>query len=106
MAEYYVHIEDDVITRQGYVREISDFINASGSSWSVLELSLVGAIGKVFRNDDLPKLVNLLTSFFEEQPVDYIFMYFKSITVQTKQYVRVPTVFKHIGAKCTLVNQT
>ncbi|KAL3870780.1 hypothetical protein ACJMK2_038823 [Sinanodonta woodiana] len=106
MAEYYVHIEDDVITRPGYVREISDFINASGSSWSVLELSLVGAFGKVFRHSDLPKLVNLLTSFYEEQPVDYLFMLFKSITVQTKQYVRIPTVFKHIGAKSTLVNQT
>ncbi|KAK3601012.1 hypothetical protein CHS0354_008123 [Potamilus streckersoni] len=106
MAEYYVHIEDDVITRPGYVREITEFIKESGSSWSILELSFVGAIGKVFRNSDLPKLVSLLTSFYEEQPIDYLFMYFKSLTVQAKQYVRIPTVFKHIGVKSTLVNQT
>ena len=53
--------------------------------------------GKLYRSRDLDHLSQLLLMFFQEQPVDYTYLYFNMLMTQLQKRLRTPTLFQHRG---------
>jgi len=102
ISDYYVQLEDDVHSAIGFVKSIRQYVseqNRIHSDWAVLEFSELGFIGKLFRSSDLQRLAEFMMTFYVEQPVDWLFRYFKLAMNQQRTYLRKPTVFQHFGTK-------
>ena len=106
-ASYYLHLEDDVLSAPKYIKYIKDYIRSvSQKHWTMLEFSSLGAIAKLFKNGDLKVVSSLLINYYQEQPVDFLFNFQMSLTAQTQRFLRVPTLFRHMGHVSSLTNQT
>lgn len=102
-ADYYLQLEDDVITTKGYVPAMMGFLKAQTAPWVMLEFSLVGFIGKMFADEALPRLSSLFWMFYEDQPVDFLLRYFVALSgLGDARVVRQPTLFEHIGVESSL----
>ena len=88
LSTYYLHLEDDVIAADAYLRHIRDFISANAlKTWAMLEVCPHGFIGKLFKTKDLPKLVMILRAFYLEQPCDFLIKpYFINLMTQAKAH--------------------
>ncbi len=103
LSEYYIQIEDDVICVDGYIQAIRDYIyKMKRDTWAMLEFSELGFIGKLFRSSDLTKLAWFMLTFYDEQPVDWLMTCFRLSMAQKKVFMRIPTLFQHMGLKTSL----
>uniref|UniRef100_A0A915CFM3 Major facilitator superfamily (MFS) profile domain-containing protein n=1 Tax=Parascaris univalens TaxID=6257 RepID=A0A915CFM3_PARUN len=119
--EYYLQLEDDILTKRGFVSRIHDFTaqRPIESQWFMLEFSTLGFIGKLFRSSDLPLLAQFIALFHREKPVDWLLdLLFvnrychpekspKQCSEITKQYrVRSrPSLFQHVGVHSSLAGK-
>jgi len=102
ISDYYIQLEDDVRSAVGFVKSIRHYVNEQNRvhpEWSVLEFSELGFIGKLFRSSDLERLSEFVMMFYAEQPIDWLFRYFKSAVNQQQIFLRKPTVFQHFGIR-------
>ncbi|XP_076472587.1 alpha-1,3-mannosyl-glycoprotein 4-beta-N-acetylglucosaminyltransferase C-like [Babylonia areolata] len=107
LSTYYLHIEDDVTTADGYLRHIRNFIHKhETTTWAMLELCPHGFIGKLFRSADLPKMVMILRTFYLEQPCDFLMRYFTQMMTQPKPILIPKALFFHQGKYSSLFNVT
>ncbi|XP_064615595.1 alpha-1,6-mannosyl-glycoprotein 4-beta-N-acetylglucosaminyltransferase-like [Liolophura sinensis] len=104
ISEYYLQLEDDVITVPGYVTAIRRFMGKV-PEWVCLEFSEIGFIGKFYRSPDVAKLAKFLTLFYSEQPNDVLYLHFNEINLQFKRYVSRPTIFQHEGIQSSLLGR-
>ncbi len=105
MSDYYLHLEDDVITAEMWLRRVKRFIDRQGNRhWIVLRLSSLGFIGKLFKNSDLNDIAKFMYHFYSEQPADWLYGYYSEMIIG-KRYLPIihPTLFQHIGDKSSLV---
>lgn len=102
LSMYYMQLEDDVYTIPGYIGSIRKHIIEASDGWVCLEFSELGFIGKVFHSQDLAKLAKMTLLFYEEQPVDFIYLYFNILMLQFERRIIRPTLFQHIGVQSSL----
>ncbi|XP_060084100.1 alpha-1,3-mannosyl-glycoprotein 4-beta-N-acetylglucosaminyltransferase C-like [Ylistrum balloti] len=102
LSTYYMQLEDDVYTVPGYMQSISDRIINESEGWVCLEFSELGFIGKLFHSKDLEKLAKMTILFYEEQPVDFTYLYFNILMLQFQRRIIHPTLFQHIGVQSSL----
>ncbi|TKR64667.1 hypothetical protein L596_025161 [Steinernema carpocapsae] len=57
-SKYYLMLEDDVITVEGYIHKILSFVNNMGRPWKVCHFMKFGSIGKLYKTIDLPVIYN------------------------------------------------
>ncbi|XP_062568280.1 alpha-1,3-mannosyl-glycoprotein 4-beta-N-acetylglucosaminyltransferase C-like [Saccostrea cucullata] len=95
-SQYYLQLEDDVITVPKFVDKIKEYMHKS-KYWTMLEFSSQGFIGKFFKSNNLEKLAGLLRTFYNEQPCDYLIFYFLKLMLQEKRFLRIPSLFQHRG---------
>lgn len=69
--DYYVQLEDDVISKFGYVSAMTLFAD-NNENWFGCDFSKLGFIAKLFKIKDLPLLSNFILLFYREKPVDWI----------------------------------
>lgn len=67
--------------------------------WTILDFSELGFIGKLFRSEDLEKLAAFLAFYYDEQPVDWLIVYFLKNMGQGQKYFHIPALFQHFGLK-------
>ncbi|XP_055950838.1 alpha-1,3-mannosyl-glycoprotein 4-beta-N-acetylglucosaminyltransferase C-like [Argiope bruennichi] len=100
ISEYFLILEDDVVTTPHFVMSIKKFVQEKGDSdWVSLTFSSFFIIGRLFKNQDLNKLREFLILFHLEKPVDLLIMQFLDLLVPSKTIVtrRIPGLFQHIG---------
>ena len=102
MSEYYMMLEDDIIAAADYVTAVKSYVLSQQGNWAMLEFSELGFIGKLFKDAELIRLARYFWTFYEEQPVDWLIGYFKSILTQKKRLLRKPTLFQHMGSVSSL----
>lgn len=103
LSEYYMQMEDDVIACDGYFSAIVKFIHEQkDSSWTCLEFSELGFIGKLYHSNHINKLADMLLMFSHSQPVDFTFLYFNILMGQGYRAIRKPTLFQHMGYHSSL----
>ncbi|PRD36534.1 UNVERIFIED_CONTAM: Mgat4c [Trichonephila clavipes] len=105
LSDYFLILEDDVITSLQFVMNIQKFVEERRhEDWVSLTFSSFFIIGRLFRNRDLDKLKDFLVLFHLEKPVDLLVMQFLDLLVPSKAIVtrRVPGLFQHIGVFSSL----
>jgi alpha-1,3-mannosylglycoprotein beta-1,4-N-acetylglucosaminyltransferase C len=103
-SEFYLQLEDDVITVPRFIEKIKSYMLKIKESWAMLDFSTLGFIGKFFKSKDLSKLATLLRTFYNEQPCDYLIYYFLRLMLQKDRYIRVPSLFQHRGHFSSMPN--
>lgn len=116
-ANYYMQLEDDVVTKPGYYTKILDHIDRyNTTNWYLLEYSSLGFIGKLFRTKDLSIMIEFIFIFYKDKPVDWLldhlfYVRFCNPEASTKECQRVknqfrirykPSLFQHVGIKSSL----
>ncbi|KAK6196005.1 hypothetical protein SNE40_001315 [Patella caerulea] len=103
LSQYYMQLEDDVIATERYLTKIKDFIDQhSDKRWVMLDFTNMGFIGKLYHSRDVVKLATVLKTFYNEKPCDFLMLDFLTMMLQTKRYLRVPKLFKHLGMHSSL----
>jgi len=72
---FYVQLEDDVLTKKGYISTMKHFALgkiAEKKPWFVIDFCQLGFIGKMFKSVELPWLVNFFLMFYNDKPVDWL----------------------------------
>ncbi|XP_076467718.1 alpha-1,3-mannosyl-glycoprotein 4-beta-N-acetylglucosaminyltransferase A-like isoform X2 [Babylonia areolata] len=114
---YYVQLEDDVVSKPGFLTVMKSFAYQQKSNdWLLLEFSTLGFIGKMFKSADLPFVVEFFLMFYADKPIDWLLDHLLWVKVcnpekdqkhcnRMKQAVRrrfKPSLFQHIGVKSSL----
>ena len=72
---FYVQLEDDVLTKKGFVSIMKHFALekiADKQPWFVIDFCQLGFIGKMFKAVELPWLVQFFLMFYNDKPVDWL----------------------------------
>lgn len=105
-SDYYLHLEDDVITVPNFIDKIQNYMESVNKPWAMLEFSTLGFIGKFFKSNDVEKLASLLRAFYNEQPCDYLIFFYLKIMLQHDRFFRIPSLFQHKGHFSSMPNLT
>lgn len=114
---YYLQLEDDVMTKPGYIGVMKSFASSQASNkWLLLEFSHLGFIGKLFKVNDLPFVIEFFLMFHKDKPVDWLLDHllyvktcnpeksnkhcFHSMEQLRKRYK--PSLFQHVGTFSSL----
>ncbi|VDN18766.1 unnamed protein product, partial [Gongylonema pulchrum] len=103
-GEYYLQLEDDVISKAGFIKRVKEFIAENeAEDWLMLEFSSLGFIGKLFRSSDLTLLTQFIALFYQVKPVDWLL----DLLFVTKLHrIRCrPSIFQHIGVHSSLAGK-
>ena len=117
---FYVQLEDDILTKPNFVATMRDFAlqkNAADEPWFLLDFCQLGFIGKMFSTSDLPVLIQVLLSFYNDKPCDWLLAH----VIQTKackleqdikkcqKELRIhykSSLFQHMGTHSSLKGKT
>ncbi|EDV20197.1 uncharacterized protein TRIADDRAFT_61341 [Trichoplax adhaerens] len=102
LSKYYLQLEDDVLSSEGFVTTIRGYINNQVKPWSSIHFAKLGFIGKLYRDDHLLKLAAFFKMFYDEQPIDYLIGYYSILRMLPKPLLRLPALFQHIGMESSL----
>ncbi|XP_019406771.1 PREDICTED: alpha-1,3-mannosyl-glycoprotein 4-beta-N-acetylglucosaminyltransferase C-like [Crocodylus porosus] len=97
LSHYYLMLEDDVICANGFFSVIRQYIEDKNEPWTTVAFSKLGYIGKLYHNEDLPKLARFLLMFYSEMPSDWLLELFYQSKAQKKMITFTPSLFQHIG---------
>ncbi|CAD5215690.1 unnamed protein product [Bursaphelenchus okinawaensis] len=71
-SKYYIQLEDDVITKKGFISHIERFIDKEADKpWVILEFSIYGFIGKLFKMKTLKEFILFDIPLYNILPVDW-----------------------------------
>ena len=107
LGQYFLQLEDDVLTEDNYLPKIKSFINSRTNKWSTLEFGARGFIGMMYEAKNLESLAKYCRMNFFLMPVDWLFRVYNDIWLygNEKGNVRRPPLFKHIGTFSSLDGQ-
>lgn len=120
-GKYYLQIEDDVVSKTGFLTTIKNFINKQADdNWLMMEFSQLGFIGKLFKCRDLPKFVNFFLIFAVDKPVDWLYDSLLDVKIcnpekgnnhceRSKSSLKIkykPSLFQHVGVHSSLKGKT
>ncbi|XP_037336418.2 alpha-1,3-mannosyl-glycoprotein 4-beta-N-acetylglucosaminyltransferase C-like isoform X1 [Pungitius pungitius] len=100
LGRYYLQLEDDVSSAKYFLSTIRRHVEeheAKKTTWAMLEFSVLGYIGKLYKSAHLPLLARFLFLFYQEMPCDWLMSRFRELLTQKEQIVFKPSLFQHIG---------
>lgn len=100
LGQYYLQLEDDVSCAENFLTKIKRHVQeqeAKKTSWAMLEFSVLGYIGKLYKSAHLPLLARFLFLFYQEMPCDWLMSHFRELLTQKQPIILKPSLFQHIG---------
>lgn len=100
-SQYYLQLEDDVSSARNFFTTIKRRIeeqDAKKNTWTMLEFSSLGYIGKLYKTADLPQLSRFLYIFYQEMPCDWLMTHFRVVMTQKLPIIFKPSLFQHEGS--------
>lgn len=97
LSDYYLLLEDDIVCATNFVAIIQSFVRQRKASWTTIEFSRLGSIGKLYHSSDLYKLAQFLLLFYDAMPTDWLLEAFHRSQGQEHGIVFRPSLFQHIG---------
>ncbi|NWX12818.1 MGT4B acetylglucosaminyltransferase, partial [Aegotheles bennettii] len=115
----YLQLEDDIVAKSGYIQRIKTFAAKQSQEWMILEFSQLGFIGKLFKSEDLPFIVEFFLMFYKDKPVDWLIDHLLWVKVcnpmkdatdceKEKAKLRIrakPSLFQHVGFYSSLAGK-
>ncbi|XP_068608164.1 alpha-1,3-mannosyl-glycoprotein 4-beta-N-acetylglucosaminyltransferase C-like [Brachionichthys hirsutus] len=100
LSQYYLQLEDDVSAATHFFTKIQMHITeqeAKKATWIMLEFSILGYIGKLYKSAHLPLLARFLFLFYQEMPCDWLMTHFRESMAQKEPILLKPSLFQHMG---------
>lgn len=100
LSHYYLQLEDDVSCASNFfshIRRRTEEEEAKKRPWAVIEFSVLGYIGKLYKSGDAPLLARFLFLFYQEMPCDWLMSHFRQLLTQKETIVFKPSLFQHMG---------
>ncbi|KAG9475907.1 hypothetical protein GDO78_004003 [Eleutherodactylus coqui] len=97
LSQYYLMLEDDVTCSLNFLTSIKKYVEQYSAPWTTITFSKLGYIGKLYHNEDLPKLARFLLLFYDEMPCDWLLDLFYRSKAQGAIIQYKPSLFQHIG---------
>ncbi|KAK2850967.1 hypothetical protein Q5P01_007243 [Channa striata] len=100
LGQYYLQLEDDVSCAKNFLTTIKGHVEeqeAKKTTWSMLEFSALGYIGKLYKSAHLPLLARFLFLFYQEMPCDWLMNHFRELLTQRESILLKPSLFQHMG---------
>ena len=86
ISEYYIHLEDDVISSPSFVPKLQAFINGQPkSTWLLLDVTVKGSKAKVYHSRDLSNIASYFYLTYDEMPIDWLMDYWREIKSQDRR---------------------
>ncbi|OQR74436.1 hypothetical protein BIW11_09072, partial [Tropilaelaps mercedesae] len=119
-GEFYVQLEDDILSKPGFATQMINFAKKQMSSghkdFFVLDFCTLGFIGKMFKCVELMKFATYILTFAQDQPVDWILDHYVQTKVcrfdkdakhcrkmkSTIWITHKPSLFQHVGTHSSL----
>ncbi|XP_010175492.1 alpha-1,3-mannosyl-glycoprotein 4-beta-N-acetylglucosaminyltransferase B [Antrostomus carolinensis] len=115
----YLQLEDDIIAKSDYIESIKNFAAKQSQEWMILEFSQLGFIGKLFKSEDLPLIVEFFLMFHKDKPIDWLIDHLLWVKVcnpekdaihceKEKARLRIrakPSLFQHVGIYSSLAGK-
>ncbi|KFV05041.1 Alpha-1,3-mannosyl-glycoprotein 4-beta-N-acetylglucosaminyltransferase B, partial [Pterocles gutturalis] len=116
---FYLQLEDDIIAKPDYIQSIKSFAAKQSQEWMILEFSQLGFIGKLFKSEDLPLIVEFFLMFYKDKPIDWLLDHLLWVKVcnpekdaihcnKEKAKLRIrakPSLFQHVGIYSSLAGK-
>ncbi|NWU60760.1 MGT4B acetylglucosaminyltransferase, partial [Pterocles burchelli] len=116
---FYLQLEDDIIAKPDYIQSIKSFAAKQSQEWMILEFSQLGFIGKLFKSEDLPLIVEFFLMFYKDKPIDWLLDHLLWVKVcnpekdaihcdKEKAKLRIrakPSLFQHVGLYSSLAGK-
>ncbi|NWR02623.1 MGT4B acetylglucosaminyltransferase, partial [Paradoxornis webbianus] len=116
---FYLQLEDDIIAKPDYIESVKSFAAQQFQDWMVLEFSQLGFIGKLFKSEDLPFIVEFFLMFYKDKPIDWLIDHLLWVKVcnpekdathceteKSKLRIRAkPSLFQHMGIHSSLAGK-
>lgn len=100
LSRYYIQLEDDITCAKNFLTQIKRHVEeqeAKKTTWAMLEFSLLGYIGKLYKSAHLPLLARFLFLFYQEMPCDWLMSHFRVLLTQKESIIFKPSLFQHMG---------
>ena len=101
ISEYYIHLEDDVISAPSFVPKLQAFINGQPiATWLLLDVTVQGSKAKVYHSRDLSNIASYFYLMYDEMPIDWLMDYWREIKSQDRRVEKLTppvSLFQHIG---------
>lgn len=100
LGRYYLQLEDDVSSSKNFLSTIKRRVQeqeAKRTTWTMLEFSALGYIGKLYKSAHLPQLARFLFLFYQEMPCDWLMSHFRVLLTQKETIIFKPSLFQHMG---------
>lgn len=100
LGRYYIQLEDDVFSAKNFISAIRRRVEeqeAKRTTWTMLEFSNLGYIGKLYKSAHLPLLARFLFLFYQEMPCDWLMSHFRVLLTQKEVISFKPSLFQHMG---------
>ncbi|XP_037629666.1 alpha-1,3-mannosyl-glycoprotein 4-beta-N-acetylglucosaminyltransferase C-like [Sebastes umbrosus] len=100
LGRYYLQLEDDVSCAKNFLSSIKRRVEeqeAKKTTWTMLEFSTLGYIGKLYKSTNLPLLARFLFLFYQEMPCDWLMSRFRELLTQKGTIIFKPSLFQHMG---------
>ena len=105
LSQYYIHLEDDVISSPSFFPKLQGFIKAqSVKPWLMLDLTIQGSKAKAYQSNNLANIASYFYLMFDEMPIDWLMDYWRKIKDEHEGSPRLPpaSLFQHIGDQSSL----
>ena len=105
LSQYYIHLEDDVISSPSFFPKLQGFIKIqSVKPWLMLDLTSQGSKAKAYQSNDLANIASYFYLMFDEMPIDWLMDYWQKIKDENQGSRRLPpaSLFQHIGDQSSL----
>ncbi|NWV09077.1 MGT4B acetylglucosaminyltransferase, partial [Ptilonorhynchus violaceus] len=116
---FYLQLEDDIIAKPDYIERMKSFAAQQSQDWVILEFSQLGFIGKLFKSEDLPLIVEFFLMFHKDKPIDWLIDHLLWVKVcnpekdathceKEKSKLRIrakPSLFQHMGVHSSLAGK-
>ncbi|NWS59553.1 MGT4B acetylglucosaminyltransferase, partial [Chunga burmeisteri] len=116
---FYLQLEDDIIAKPDYIQNIKNFAAEQSQEWMILEFSQLGFIGKLFKSEDLPLIVEFFLMFHKDKPIDWLIDHLLWVKLcnpekdavhceKEKAKLRIrakPSLFQHVGIYSSLAGK-
>ena len=103
LSQYYIHLEDDVISSPSFLPKLQDYLKSqSNTPWAMLDLTIRGSKAKGFHSQDVENIASYLYRKYDELPVDLLMIIWRKIKDQKQGRTLPVSLFQHIGEQSSL----
>lgn len=96
LSSYFLLLRDNTYCAPGFLARLRRKVWAlRAQPWTLLEFSNRGALGKLFRSRDLPRLARFLLLFQERQPLSRLLARFRALQAQRRPILCRPFLFHY-----------